>query len=457
MYDDYVDAGFNVYYLSGDAGFGAPDNKDGKNWKNPRETWTEYLAKGYYEKAAAVADKIVFTDYYFYRMIEAYNGSRADGGQLIGSGAYDMFSTQAALEAAVKARLQTYYQAENFYGLILRDEPTYKHFTTYGLVYKAIKKAAAELGMDYIYIHCNLLPMTTGLSAASSNFDPSYDGVTVGLKEAYTSYIEGFITATGCDRLSVDEYPFRTAPTNFRIGYYSGLQLLAEICKTNGVELTYIMQCCGRTTDNPYSEMTLGDMYLQVYSSLGFGVSNLGFYTFTQGTVNQNDSYCMVDNEGNLNPSYTYAQTVLLEVLAMDDVLLSYEYQGANIVNADKYATQYLDTNVNGYFGFDNTYAFNQLESVSVAEEDGEPVLVTEGKDEENGLYMYMIQNAIADCYVGEGANQEDGTAVVTLNFGNTTCIAVYEGGELRYENILDGTFSVTLENGRAIFIIPLN
>ena len=452
-----------MYYLSGDAGFGYEDNKDGKNWKNPSETWTEYLAKGYYEKAAAVADKIVFNDYYFYRMIEAYNGSRTDGGQLVGSGAYDMFSTQAALEAAVKARLATYYQAENFYGLILRDEPTYKHFTSYGLVYRAIKKAAAELGMEDIYIHCNLLPMTTGLSAVSTNFDPAYGttdeetGLTVGLKEAYTSYVTNFITATGCDRLSVDEYPFRTAPTNFRIGYYSGLQLLASICKTNGVELTYIMQACGRTTDNPYSAMTLGDMYLQIYSSLGFGVSNLGFYTFAQGTANQNDSYCMVDNEGNLNAAYTYVQTVLSEILAMDDVLLSYEYQGARIFNADKYATQYLDTNVNGYFGFDNAYAFNQLESVTVAEEDGEPVLVTEGLDEENGLYMYMIQNVIAECYVGESENQEDGTVQVTLDFGNTTCVAVYEGGELRYENILDGTFTTTLENGRAIFVIPLN
>lgn len=449
-----------MYMFPDEAGFGYTDNLNYKNWKNPTETWTEYLAKGYYGKAAAVADKIVFTDFYFYRMIEAYNGSRTDGGQLVGSGDYDMFDTQADLEKAVKDRLAIYYQAENFYGLSLRDEPTYKHFTSYGLVYKAIKKAAAELGMDYIYIHCNLLPMTTGLSAASTNFDPSYgttkeDGSTVGLKEAYTSYIEGFITATGCDRLSVDEYPFRTG--GFRVGYYSGLQLLAEICKTQSVELTYVMQVCSGNVNgvNPYSEMTLSDMYLQVYSSLGFGVSNLGFYTFSQGTANQNDSYCMVDNEGNLNPSYGYVQTVLAEVLAMDDVLLSYEYQGARIyTQTNKFDYTYLDIGVTGYFGFDNSYQFEKLASVAV---DDDLALVTEMMNETNGLYMYMVQNVTASHYVGEGANQEDGTVQVTLDFGNTTCIAIYEEGELRYQNILDGTFSVTLESGRAIFIIPLN
>ncbi len=448
LYQDYVDAGLNVYYLSGDAGFGYEDNKT--NWRIPTETWTEYMGKGYYEKAAAKSDKILITDYYFYRMIEAYYDGREDGSKLIGDGALDMFPTQAAFEKAVKDRLATYYQAKNFFGVTLRDEPEYKHFSAYGLVYKAIKKAAAELGMDYIYIHCNLLPMTVPDKA--ERLDPSY-AQTNDVGDTFTKYVTNFINATGCDRLSVDEYPYRT--TGFRVGYYSGLQLLTEICREKDVKITYVMQACSGISNgtNPYSEMTLGDMYMQVYSSLGFGIKQLGVYTFSQGTANQNDKACMINNEGGKNDSYYYVQRAFTEALAMDDVLLSYEYQGARIYSQTaSYNQQYLDSGIAGYPGFKNTYQFHHLEKVRV---DDDLALITEMKDEANGLYMYMVQNIIAEHYIKSGA--EDGTVKVSLDFGDTTSIAVYEGGSVRYMTIEDGKFEKTLLNGRAIFIIPLN
>lgn len=446
LYQDYVDAGLNVYYLSGDAGFGYEDNKT--NWRIPTETWTEYMAKGYYEKAAAKSDRILITDYYFYRMIEAYYDGREDGSKLIGDGALDMFPTQAAFEKAVKDRLATYYQAKNFFGVTLRDEPEYKHFNTYGLVYRAIKKAAAELGMEYIYIHCNLLPMTVPDKA--ERLDPSY-AQTNDVGDTFTKYVTNFINATGCDRLSVDEYPYRT--TGFRVGYYSGLQLLTEICRAKNIKITYVMQACGSLVDNPYSAMTLGDMYMQVYSSLGFGIKQLGVYTFSQGTANQNDTACMINNKGEKNDSYHYVQKAFTEALKMEDVLLSYEYQGARIYSQTfSYNREYLDSGIAGYPGFSNTYQFKRLEKVRV---DDDLALITEMKDEANGLYMYMVQNIIAEHYIKSGA--EDGTVKVSLDFGDTTSIAVYENGSVRYMTIEDGKFEKTLLNGRAIFIIPLN
>ena len=448
LYQYYVDAGLNVYSLSGDAGFGYDDNKT--NWRIPTETWTEYMSKGYYEKAAAKSDKILITDYYFYRMIEAYYDGREDGGKLIGSGSLDMFPTQEAFEKAVKDRLEIYYKAKNFFGITLRDEPEYKHFNTYGLVYKAIKKAAAELGMEYIYIHCNLLPMTVPDKA--ERLDPSY-AQTNDVGDTFTKYVTNFINATNCDRLSVDEYPYRT--TGFRAGYYSGLQLLTEICRDKDIKITYVMQSCSGISNgvNPYSEMTLGDMYMQVYSSLGFGIKQLGVYTFSQGTANQNDEACMINNQGERNDSYYYVQQVFNEALKMDDVLLSYEYQGARIYSQTaSYNQQYLDSGIAGYPGFNNTYQFHRLKKVRV---DDDLALVTEMKDETNGLYMYMVQNIIAEYYIKNGA--EDGTVKVSLDFGDTTSIAVYENGSVRYMTIEDGKFEKTLLNGRAIFIIPLN
>lgn len=445
LYQDYVDSGLNTYWLSGSGGFGYEDG----NWKVPSETWQQYMAKGYYEEAANVADRVLFTDYYFYRMIEAYYDGRPDGGKLIGSSSVDLFSSQQALEKAVKDRLSTYYQAKNFYGLILRDEPTYKHFTSYGLVYRAIKKAAKELGMDYIYLHCNLFPMTAPNKA--DNLDPNYvDGGNV--TETFKYYVNSFIDATGCDVLSVDEYPFRT--TGFRVGYHSGLQILQEICQSRNVELVYVMQCFSSPgDDNPWRDPTLGDMHMQIYSSLGFGVKHLAFYTYAQGTANQTDSSCFINNNGEKNQTYYNVQEILEGVHKFSGTLLSYEYKGARIYSqTHSYDREYLCSGVAGYTAFDNTYEFEKIEKVKV---DDDLALITEMYDKNNGKYMYMVQN-ILDSYFIDNSG-EDGTVKVSLDFGDTTSVAVYDEGELKYYNINDGAFDIVLENGRAIFIIPLN
>ena len=447
-YQDYIDAGLNVYYLTGAAGLGYNDNTAASGWKRPTETWTQYLLKGYYNKAANVCDKIIFTDYYFYRMIETYYDGRTDGGKLIGTSQYDMFKTQEDFEQAVKDRLSLYYNAKNFYGLILRDEPEYIHFTTYGLVYRAIKKAAAELGMPYIYIHCNLLAMT--VPDKEERLDPSYTQ-THDAKDAFTKYLTNFITATGCDRLSIDEYPFRS--TGFRTGYYSGLQVFRDVCNAYGVKMTCCMQATVQVGNSPFAKVSKGDMYMQIYSVLGFGVETIAFYTYSQGTGNQTDTGCLINNKGEKNDIYYYVQEVMKGVHKTADYLLNYKFQGCKILTqTGSYNGNYLDIGVAGYPGVRQLSSFAKLKSVKVDDDLG---LVTELKDETNGLYMYMLQNIIAQYYIDKGL--EDGTVKFTVDLGDTTSIAVIENGNINYLTVKDGKYVKTLQNGRAVFIIPLN
>ena len=68
---------------------------------------------------------------------------------------------------------------------------------------------------------------------------------------------------------------------------------------------------------------------------------------------------------------------------------------------------------------------------------------------------MYMLQNIIAQYYIDKGL--EDGTVKFTVDLGDTTSIAVIENGNINYLTVKDGKYVKTLQNGRAVFIIPLN
>ena len=133
------------------------------------------------------------------------------------------------LKNEIKTYLSTYINYQGFYGVRVSDERDYTYIKGMGLIYKAIKQAAKELGMDNIYIHLNVLPYDSVYSRFGSVGD--YQDMTT----AYTDYIEKYMQVTGADRISSDVYAFRGNGISGQ--FYSTAQVVKKIADKYKIEL----------------------------------------------------------------------------------------------------------------------------------------------------------------------------------------------------------------------------
>ena len=212
-FNEYVNCGFNTIYLTGDNSF----------CFSGEEEWKDSTAKKCFDMAEnAGIEKVILRDNRLYiELIEEKD-------MLVGCGEGYRFQSEAELDEYVRFCMKDYIQEKLFCGLGLRDEPTYKHVKSVGLVYRSIKRVAKQLGKDNIYIQMNLNPLMIG----------SYDILDsewrkIGVRAAYEKYLDAFLTATGADIICVDNYPFRPSYIGGRFleGFYIGYQILQEQCK----------------------------------------------------------------------------------------------------------------------------------------------------------------------------------------------------------------------------------
>ena len=82
---------------------------------------------------------------------------------------------------------------------------------------------------------------------------------------------------------------------------------------------------------------------------------------------------------------------------------------------------------------------------------DKEYALVTELYDDENNYYMYMAMNI-----VDPDANGNY-TQTATLTFKGYANALVYVDGVAQKVSLLNGVYTVTLNPGEAVYVIPYN
>ena len=479
-YQTYKEAGFDTVYLTDTASFDSRETA----WVAGTETYDCFK-----NATQAGIEKIILEDAVFEDMI-VKKGSALEGADDNGDGVSDELFT------AVYDELKLYCYENGFYGVKLGDRPNHEMIESYGHVYRAIRLASKKLYEEgvtggktdglmkndgYVAIHVNMAEVDyTGLS---SFYAEPYEDITgekyyESYKETYSRYFTNMIescgggydatTKLGMDKVSVGLQPFRS--TYLANGLYPMLQTIAEICQETGVELTYVCQSMKSYTNDAlmFDGVSESEMALEFYSALGFGATSISYYTYMP-TANWSttgnkmvDEGCFIGRDGAKNSVYYYAHQLFAERNAMQTVLSNYEYQGSRIYAADSAtikvdATPYLQTGVDENcdidgqtLSFDNGYQFKALKSFTFS---NDMALVTELKDSENGLQMYMIQN-ILDPRVTKNFET---TGTASVDFGSEyTYVAVFESGKLSYVKLNNGVYEKALSAGYAVFLIPL-
>lgn len=429
-YKEYKDAGFTILNTI----YG------GEMWETSDAKKT--LELGY----EAGIDKIIVTDRRIWGLI--------DGGKTFDDEDFK-YRNEAELDEYVYTLMKDYAVMPGFYGLVLMDEPNYHKQESYGMVYKSVKRVAAEkFGIDDLYIHMNFLP--------NSADDSYYSDDNSDQAAAYRSYLEGFLKETGTDRISVDTYAFHSF--GIAAGFYPSLQILRDLCTQYEAEMSYCLQSFNMYNGavEYFREVDKSAMYLEINSLVGFGASNFGYYTYMPMQSNTTDgSFCtdsgsFLNRKGEKNNIYYYGQEIMASMKKFEKVVLNYDFCGAKFFThtpAQYKTSSYFMSNANkagSIIEFDNGYELKLLKNYKI---DNDISLVTELYDEKNDLYMYMLLNAI------DPMNSEKGETSMTVeaDFGKEyKYVAEFDCGELSYVKLDDGVYKNTLSAGYAVYLIPL-
>lgn len=442
-FKEYMDAGFNIAFARYDSSLPAETTK---------ETWadsdTKVLCDVAYE---AGLRKILITDLYFDGLV-SYKG-----GNLIGTSEVDRYASQEEMDADIAERLSIYKDTPGFYGVVMNDEPLYTAFDNYALVYKSIKRAMPEIFVYHNLHYC----FSSGINYIYTDVDAwkaEHDGEVPTLGEAYKDYLYTFLEKTGAENLAVDIYPFCDLPEERIHNFFSNIQILREACDAYGANLSFTMQSISYTSGEVISKRTVNknDLWLQMNTLLGFGAKSLQYYTYFPYPSYGSDGTSLgnfIDRDGNKTSVYYNGKAVNDAVRKFDEVILHYDFQGAkmhlNSIIQNGSASNYVS---GGSTEFDNTWQHTLLSSLT---QDNDALLVTELKDQENNLYMYMIMNAI-DSLFSQNGEMSYTECTFTAEFAGYDYVAEFDCGELRYVKLNNGKYSKTLSSGYAVYLVPL-
>ena len=353
------------------------------------------------------------------------------------------YESEEAFDEWVKDCLAPYINMPGFYGLTLLDEPSYQQTEAYGQVYRSIRKVAKNVyGMDDIYLHINYLP----IGAVSTMYSDDYKDH----REMYQDYLFGYMDSTGCDRISVDTYAFRTY--SFYPGFYSSIQVLANEVRDRGIELSYCLQS---HESGGFRRVDKSDMRLEMNSLVGFGASHFYYYTYFPHGV---DGGSFVTRTGDKTNIWYAGKELMADMQKFAPVVLNYKYKGAKMYTRtpsnfplNAYLSSHVEAATGTTLDWDNSYEFAKLKNI---EQDNDVVLSTELYDEKNDLYMYMVQNVI------DPVNSRKGNTTMTVSVEfeeGYDYVAEFDCGELRYVPLKDGVYETTLSAGYAVYLIPLS
>ena len=462
MFDSYAEAGLNTIFLGGDNGY----YNNGFAGSQAETAWDLALASG--------VERIILHDAKISNLAQ-----HTAVGKLIG--ANGKYATYDLLVKDVQNCLSVYYQKEGFYGIRLGDEPDISKAENFGYVYRAVKQAAKNLGMDDIYILLNLLPLEHAALVSFVGADHA------DVREAYREYIEAFIVAADADEICVDSYPFKPSTTlggyvlSERVykGHYVCLQVLAEVCKEYGVSATFVLQSfemiykSGSSANGWVRIDNANDMCMQVASALGFGIEDFAFYTYVTMDLAEDDAYKAEDGSsfitktGETTDVYNYAKGAIANAKVVYSVINDAQYNGSKMFvssSASSYNSIYTSTEsyTNATAGisasagsFDNSHEFVDLVSVA---NDNSIMLVTEFVGVNN---VYMFQNVLTDYYANKLGTK---TMTVTAQFNPIyqkalvyTFTADGVAGTWQMVTLTNGAFTAQIDNGLAVYVMPIN
>ncbi|MBQ8320502.1 MAG: hypothetical protein IJX81_06440 [Clostridia bacterium] len=468
----YKDAGLNVLFANYVFGFSST------NFENSK-------LKSVMDMAEEVGLPVIVWDSVLHTLSAKTSSLIVTDGTADGK---NTFASQEALTEYLRGYLASALAHPAFYGVSLKDEPSYTMFTAMGEVYKALKTIDPTM-----YVNMNLLPYSPGLIDGSADTEYYCSGEddayvagqassTSAAKEAcYKAYLQAFYEATGAEILQYDDYPIRESghiykvengqfvldengkkiPLENPVGtpyilttHLLNLKIVAEFCRDNGLQFNRVLQsCAGSTTGLLWKKPTENDFYWQAYLSMAMGVEGYSYWSYypviNEGSYEHYDETAsFVDREGNINENTYYTLQTLHSIMQKYAKMLSYfEYQNMGVYS--QYGAEYEGSK--SFIEMVNSTLVNVAVTLSELsdEADGAALLVSELYDELHRQYGYWFVNA-EDPVHADAVEFE-------VSFGaGYDFIVVYTDGEYQiYELDEEGKAAFTLECGRAVFVLP--
>lgn len=408
-YREYLDCGFTMLQVRYENAYRG-------------EEWETSNAKRVCDEAKkAGVKKLLITDLRIDRLITTEDP--------VGEG--KRFPTEAALDETLREWIAPYKDADGFYGIQLLDEPSYAKLKAYGRVARSLKRI-----MPNIYLQCNLLPFPATVEGIADEY------------EAYTKYIETFFEETEQPHVCMDEYPFR------REYIISGnvlrdYPIIAEVCKRNGTEFHSVLQSMawivnGKMIDRQVNE---SDMYWQTNLALGFGVTQLAFYTYmpkadftyTDGRGGDGvNGACFLNNDGSRTNLFYYTKRIMAEMQSFSSVALCYRYENAYLVTERGKTKDDFEWTAPSRLSEKSPFPLSVDKGV---------VLVTELKNGEDRLFMIENIGNVKDELFDHAKPMR-----VEFKLPEGERIFYFRGERIACEES-DGTFARELKVGDAIFV----
>lgn len=371
-------------------------------------------------------DKYIVGDQGFYEL-----SCQTDG--IIGEG--KKFASEAELDAFVSNRIKDYSKHPAFYGIYLKDEPHYYYFKAFGEICRSIKRVSPKT-----FVYCNLLPLDT-LRWMDERYPEGGD-----LMERRAKYLNMFLDETGCDYILYDDYPFCYAKEN-KVFYLRCMQHTAELCRERGVKFNFVAQSFSMKIGNSdyYWVPNEQELRYQLNLLLGFGVRELGFFTYMPHPSNAGEQFpndgAMITAEGEKMQLYYDTQKVIKEIKEIIPVVTKFDYRhSAYRVKTFNSFLKQLD-----YMKNDN------LDNVVSFTTDREGVLINELYDKDNDQYLYRVIN-LAEVRCEEEKGKRQNTVV---NFDKKFKFAdVFENGKWTKTELKDGTLNLSLFAGDSVYVL---
>lgn len=443
-YQEYKDCGFDVIMFQGD------DAYTGEPFE------TSHI-KDLLDKAQEVGLKAIMFDYRLHNLSQSTKPIVGEGCTITDAkyvayikengldtayaGNVVKIETQEDLNKYVAYCMKDYSLHPVFYGLLLRDEPTYKMLPALGSVIKAIKSVKADC-----LAQCNLFPLHDG-----NTYINYKEGATAStLLSSYKWYIEEFLNQSGSDYVMMDSYPMtvESGKSIIKSLHIQGMQIIAEICKERGVDFYMVIQSSSWTNNGTRKSRAVleEDLYWQWYTCLGMGVKQISYFTYQRKRTNVttgeffDDGTSFITSAGETTPLYTWAKNVHSEMQGLAKAVLNFDYVGL---------ASYVETpepcNIGFLQGLNELETFNKISSVSTSA--SSVLLVNEMYDKEKQVYGYMITN-VAD-------PEAKSTLTAKITFTGSQAISIYTKGKVEQKHLNNGNYDFTLTPGQGVFVIP--
>lgn len=443
----YKDAGFNIYLAQDSI------NVNSTTWKTDGEVIMD--------RANEAGLKVILTDKRIQDLSEPITvTSTGTSGTAWEIGEGKRFKNLAALDSYIAECLSLYKDHPAFYGVMLGDEPSYQNAYCYGEVYKAIKRVAPD-----VYVQYNLLPLNNNKDSIKyryPNLATDNSITNADIENAYVAYLEAFLDSMGVDYVQYDHYPMKSemgifvenpyiSPT-----YLRGLQLVGELAKTRDIAVKVVAQTCVQNTSGEdgmlyLRQITEDDARWINNSLLGFGVKEINYFTYWTKQANYSEGEWFVDGgsfvnrDGTTTELYNFMKTIMAENQAFAGTIKSFDYRGSRVYNGKSvFSEQHISW-------LKSNDTFGCITNVTTSQE---ATLVTELYDWERYNYMYMLMNTIDTNE--KNAKGQDTTQTITVTFNDYyTNAYVYQNGVRTSVALANGVYTVTLTAGQAVYVLP--